>query len=200
MSVAVARALLTAARARYKAHPTEAAHDLVKRRLYQLAKAKKQAAVVVDISDDGLARLAKLEGEIPYAYNDSRGFATAWVGHLIAQRPVNDADRRKWGTPQHPASMTEVRAFFRRDLEPYVQAVALVWSKAPKPPTQHQFDACVSLAFNIGTGGFTTSTVAKRIRAGAPPSDVATAFLMWNQPPEIRGRRKHEYDLYLKGA
>lgn len=153
---------------------------------------------VTTISEAGVEFIAEKEGVTRWAYNDSRGFATAWVGHLIAQRPVNDADRRTWGTPQHPAPLSKVLAYFRTDLRAYDLAVAQVWAAAPKGPTQNQYDSCVSLAFNVGAGGFTSSTVARLIRTGAPAIRVADAFLLWNKPPEILGRRKSERALYLK--
>lgn len=150
------------------------------------------------ISEAGLKFLSDHEGIIPYAYNDSRGFATAWIGHLIAERPVNDADRKKWGTPQHPAKHADVLAFFRKDLQPYEEAVARAFHGAPHQATPNQFDACVSLCFNIGIGGFSSSTVVKRIRHGESPGQIAHAFLLWDKPPEIRGRRRAEHNLFLK--
>jgi lysozyme len=47
------------------------------------------------------------------------------------------------------------------------------------PFSHHQFDACVSLCFNIGVGGFTHSTVLRRINAG-DLDGAAAAFIMWD--------------------
>ena len=68
------------------------------------------------------------------------------------------------------------------------------------PVTQNQFDAMVSLAYNIGTGAFLKSTLLKKVNAG----DFAGAgeeFLKWNKSggKELLGltrRRKKEFDLF----
>ena len=67
--------------------------------------------------------------------------------------------------------------------------------------TQNQFDAMVSLAYNIGTGAFLKSTLLKKVNAG----DFAGAseeFLRWNKAngKEVLGltrRREREKQLFL---
>ena len=67
--------------------------------------------------------------------------------------------------------------------------------------TQSQFDAMVSLAYNIGTGAFLKSTLLKKVNAG----DFAGAgeeFLRWNKAngKEVLGltrRREREKQLFL---
>ena len=46
--------------------------------------------------------------------------------------------------------------------------------------TQHQLDAMVSLAYNIGIGGFTGSTVLRKHKAG-DYAGARAAFAMWNK-------------------
>jgi lysozyme len=46
--------------------------------------------------------------------------------------------------------------------------------------TQHQFDAMVSLAYNIGVGAFSKSTVLRKHRAG-DYAGAQAAFAMWNK-------------------
>ncbi len=69
---------------------------------------------------------------------------------------------------------------------------------------QHEFDACVSLAYNIGTAGFAGSTVAKAHRRGDKPA-AARAFGLWNKArvggvlkplPGLTTRRAAEAALY----
>lgn len=62
--------------------------------------------------------------------------------------------------------------------------------------TQHQFDALVSICFNIGTGGTRKSTFMKRINAKDSMTNIITAILMWDKPKEIIGRRTKEAKLY----
>jgi lysozyme len=67
--------------------------------------------------------------------------------------------------------------------------------------TQSQFDAMVSLAYNIGTGAFLKSTLLKKVNTG----DFAGAgeeFLRWNKAggKEVLGltkRREREKQLFL---
>lgn len=72
------------------------------------------------------------------------------------------------------------------------------------PVTQAQFDAMVSLAWNIGVGGFAKSSVARLHRAG-DYAGAADAFLKWNRAggkllePLVR-RREAERALYLSSG
>jgi lysozyme len=70
---------------------------------------------------------------------------------------------------------------------------------------QHQFDAMVSLAFNIGSRAFRTSTVLRQHRAGNYLA-AADAFLMWDKDhqdgqlvvvPGLLKRRQIERACYL---
>jgi hypothetical protein len=87
----------------------------------------------------------------------------------------------------------EVDQILSRDL---VKFEATVNRAVTVPLTQGQFDALVSLCFNIGQGGFAKSTVVKRLNAGNYRG-AADAFLMWNKPPEIMGRRRGERQQFL---
>jgi lysozyme len=148
-----------------------------------------------ELTELGLNFLVAQEGVRRYAYNDSRGFATFGVGHLIGQRPVNDDDRRKWGTPQNPKSMQFVFDVLDRDLDRYEAAVR---DAIKVPLSGNQFAACVSLCVNIGTHGFAGSTLARRINARASRSEIAAAFRMWKRPPELGPRREREIKLYFR--
>jgi lysozyme len=75
-----------------------------------------------------------------------------------------------------------------------------VGSPAPKV-TQNQFDAMVSLCYNIGPGNFRTSSVIRRFVRG-DIAGAADAFLMWNKAggqilPGLVKRRKAEVELFL---
>jgi len=81
---------------------------------------------------------------------------------------------------------------------------------------QGEFDALVSLAFNIGTGNFAGSTLRKKInenkyRTGDAAQrqtaidQIEIAFLAWDksggkQLPGLTARRKAEADAFLKSA
>ena len=67
--------------------------------------------------------------------------------------------------------------------------------------TQNQFDACVSLAYNIGCAGFAGSSVARDLNAHNL-SAAADAFLMWDRQhgtvlQGLLNRRADERQLFL---
>ena len=132
-------------------------------------------------SEAGVKLLMDREGVRTKAYKDSVGVWTIGVGHTAAAGP-----------PDPRAGLTITRAqalaLLANDLKSYEAAVN---TAVKRPLTQNQFDACVSLCFNIGQGGFKKSTVVKRINAG-DMRGAADAFMMWVKPPELRGRRAAE--------
>lgn len=69
---------------------------------------------------------------------------------------------------------------------------------------QHQFDALVSLAYNIGMGNFAKSTLLGLVNKKAERIQVGNEFLKWNKSKgkELKGltnRRKTEAELYKTG-
>lgn len=187
--------------ARWKDEDALRAHWL---KLYQQAKtmvaARGKQIVALKptaMSPKGVDFLIREEGFVPYAYNDPANNATFGVGHLLHLGPVTQTDRNKWGTKAHPSSRDHVVAVLEQDLhDKYEAAVrSATGGKLTKP---YQFDAATSLAFNIGTGGFSSSTVAREIRAGHLQK-AADAFLMWDKPAMLKPRRERERTLFLTG-
>jgi len=129
----------------------------------------------MDISPAGLAALAAREGVRTKAYRDTRGIWTIGVGHTAAA-----------GEPHPHEGMTltqqQVMELFRNDLKQYVKAV----NEAVKvTSTQNQFDAMVSLCFNIGPNGFAHSSVVRDLNAGQIHA-AAEAFMLWDRPAVLR--------------
>jgi GH24 family phage-related lysozyme (muramidase) len=95
----------------------------------------------------------------------------------------------------------EAHARLVADVARFEQAVAKALTV---PANENQFAAMVSLAFNIGTGGFARSSVLRRHNA-RDFTGAADAFLLWNKGggrvlPGLVRRRKAERDLYLMAA
>jgi len=72
-----------------------------------------------------------------------------------------------------------------------------------KPLNDNQFSACVSLAYNIGTGNFKKSSVFKKLNINPNDSTIADSFRLWNKGggKVLRGlvnRREAEIQLYFK--
>lgn len=139
------------------------------------------------MSADGRRALIAREGRELTAYRDTKGILTIGVGHTSAA-----------GAPQVTAGLkiseAECDAILARDLGQFEDVVNAVGAQL----SQKSFDALVSLAFNIGAPAFTGSTVAKQLRAG-DLQGAASAILLWNKPPEIRKRRRGEYDQFRAG-
>lgn len=66
-------------------------------------------------------------------------------------------------TPGEHITQAQAEQFLKNDLK---TAETAVRNSIHVPITQNQFDACVSLAFNIGGSGFANSDVASRLNAG----------------------------------
>jgi lysozyme len=91
---------------------------------------------------------------------------------------------------------------FEQHLAQFEAAVRDGIGKAPT--SQAQFDAMVSLTYNIGPSAFARSTVLRRHKAG-DFDGAAKAFLMWNKGggKVLRGltrRREAEAALYRSGS
>lgn len=185
-----------------RAHAENHRHRIAWQKLYQERRTKRRAldrqiakTRITQVDHAGEVFIREREGCVLHPYNDSRGFATIGVGHLIAQRPVNDADRRRYRAfDQHDAD-----ALLAKDLDRFEAVVADAFNGSPlaKGDYQNAFNACVSLAFNIGVAGFAGSTVAREIRAGHRRK-AADAFLLWDKPPELKPRRVLERALFLR--
>lgn len=141
------------------------------------------------MSANGRALLIRREGFKTRAYRDSVGVWTIGVGHTSAAGAPHV-------TPGLVIGKDEVDAILSRDLVKYENTVD---SAVRVPLTQGQFDALVSLCFNIGQGGFAKSSVVRRLNE-SNYRGAADAFLMWNKPSEIMGRRRGERAQFLKAT
>ena len=62
---------------------------------------------------------------------------------------------------------------------------------------QNQFNALVSLAYNIGINGFRNSTVLRKVNINPNDSTIKEAFMMWTKDKELIGRRESEVKQYF---
>ena len=99
-------------------------------------------------------------------------------------------------------SQAQAEARLRDDLAAFEGGVTRAIAGAATSPAQ--FGAMVSLAFNIGIGAFSSSSVARLHREG-DHKGAADAFLMWNKGggqvlPGLVRRRLAERTRYLAAA
>jgi lysozyme len=126
------------------------------------------------------------------------------IGHVIdpSHIAVKYADRKNLPIPpgwDRQLSMGEVDAILAQDLSRFERGVARLCPGATSH--QGQFDALVSLAFNIGLGNVQRSSVRMRYNRG-DIEGAADAFLMWTKAagrvlPGLVKRRNDERALFL---
>jgi lysozyme len=139
----------------------------------------------------GLALIKAFEGLRLTTYRDAAGILTIGFGHTAAAGPPKPR-------PGLRITAGEAQALLVRDLDRYETAVA---AALRRPPAQDQFDAMVSLCFNIGPGNFARSRVVRAFNAG-DDLKAAQAFLGWTQAgggslAGLRRRRLAESRLFL---
>jgi len=140
---------------------------------------------IMAIAKSTLAFVTKEEGFKTKAYADTKGLMTIGVGHLIKPDEAHLKDAI--------LSLDQVEDLLQSDLKWCDEAVN---QSIKVPLNQNQYDALYSLCFNIGATHFKESTVVKKINQG-DLAGAADAFLLWNKPPELEGRRKRERALFL---
>lgn len=86
----------------------------------------------------------------------------------------------------------KVREVFSHDVARFEEAVN---NSVDVVLDQHQFDALVSFAFNVGIGAFKSSTMLRKINAKLF-DEVPAQFDRWNIPPSIITRRNGEREQF----
>lgn len=135
----------------------------------------------MQMSAHGRVLLSQREGIRLKAYRDSKGIPTIGVGHTSAAGPPTVT----MGMTITPQVCDEI---LTRDLKKFENTLN---AALKVPVVDHEYDALLSIMFNVGPK-FGTSTCIKRLNA-SDRHGAAQAILMWNQPPEIVGRRHAEY-------
>ena len=145
------------------------------------------------ISNRGLELIKDFEGLSLKPYLDVVNIPTIGWGNTFYEDGTKVTLKDKPITEERANELLEVIA--NRDF------ADKIFPKIRVPVSQNQFDAMVSLAYNIGVGNFLKSTLLKKVNAG----DFAGAseeFLRWNKAggKEVLGltkRREREKQLFL---
>jgi lysozyme len=118
----------------------------------------------------GRATIATREGNKLTAYRDSVNILTIGVGHTSVAGPPKVVE----GMKITRAESDEILSRDLKDVEKTINRLVKV------ELTQNEFDALVSLVFNIGGGAFGKSTLLKKLNAG-DHKGAADAFLSWDK-------------------
>lgn len=150
------------------------------------------------LSPIGVQLICSFEGYRSMAYPDPVGIWTIGYGTTrIDGRPVHAG---------LTCTVEQAEMWLRHDVQIAERAVNAV---APPTILQCQFDACVSLTYNIGSGAFQQSTIARKLRAGQPNAVLESNFVAWNKlrnaeqmlvpSAGLTRRRRAEFHLFSTG-
>lgn len=141
------------------------------------------------LDDKGFKALHEREGLKLKPYKDTQGIWTIAMGNTY----YLDGTKVKGTDPElslmHAEKLANLTAIdFASKVDKLVKSNV----------NQNQFNALVSLAYNIGINGFSNSTVLRRVNADPNDGKIQDAFMMWTKNPELIGRRKSEVKQYFK--
>ena len=130
----------------------------------------------MNVSDNGIEFLILKEGLKLNVYKDVVGLLTIGVGHLITKE--EKASGTIYGI-SYKDGITKEQALEikKNDLAKFEEGVT---NLVKVDVTQNEFDALVSLSFNIGIGAFGKSTLLKFLNGGKSKLEVSDEFLKWN--------------------
>ena len=140
------------------------------------------------LSSLGLALLAYFETFKPTAYRDQHGVLTIGYGHT-----GDDVTEGMTCTYEQAVGWLTIDvARAEEGVSDHVKVII----------AQHEFDAMVSLAFNIGVTAFANSTLLSMLNAA---EDAADQFLVWDRiagqtNSGLLARRHVERALFLDGG
>ena len=146
----------------------------------------------MSVSNLGVDLICGFEGKRLVAYDDGVGVWTIGFGTTIYP---NGIKVKKGDT----CTEAQAKSYMAHDLKKFEQAVN---GAVNIPLNQNQFDALVSLAYNIGTGAFNKSTLVKKLNAG-DIRGAADQFDVWvnaggKRMQGLVNRRAKEKELFLK--
>lgn len=148
--------------------------------------------IAMEVSSHGVDFIIGLEGKKNKAYKDSKGLWTTGVGHLIKD------DEQYLITKT--LSDSEVSDLFKKDLKRFVVAAN---DAINVPLSQHEFDAIISVLFNIGSGwgdGIgTEASFISDINFHRGENKTLHDIMAFRKPIELLPRRAKEARLYDKG-
>lgn len=143
-------------------------------------------------SDVGVDLISGFEDTRFKAYDDGVGVWTIGTGTTVYPNGV----KVKQGDT---CTLEQAKTYFKHDLAKFEKTVN---ESVTVPLTQNQFDALVSLTYNIGSGAFNNSTLLKKLNKG-DYQGAADQFLAWKKAggkvlPGLVRRREAERALFLK--
>ena len=122
----------------------------------------------MSVSNKGVDLICEFEGKRLAAYDDGVGVWTIGFGTI---KYPNGVRVKKGDT----CTLEQAKEYMRHDL---IEFEYTVNSSVKVPLNQNQFDALVSLAYNIGSSAFKSSTLVKKLNTG-DYQGAADQFNVW---------------------
>ena len=140
------------------------------------------------LDSKGYKALHDREGLRLKPYLDTQGVPTIAMGNTFYEngkkvtmmdKPITKIEAEKLGEVIADRFASEV--------------TALIKSKV----NQNQFNALVSIAYNIGVNGFKTSSFLKLVNKNPNDPKIKESIMLWTKNKELIGRRKSEVSQYF---
>lgn len=140
------------------------------------------------ISNAGIQLIAEFEGKKNKAYLCSAKYLTIGVGHnidanngKILKEVIGEKRFKEFETNKDSLILTEeeIGSLLSIDLTKYNLSLQKVLENVELD--QWEFDALLSLAFNIGVTAFKNSTIVKHLISKKPKEQIAHEFLRWSK-------------------
>ena len=140
------------------------------------------------LDESGYSELHKREGLRTKPYLDTRGIPTISLG--VTYYP----NGRKVTMQDKPITKIEAERLGKVVADRFASEVTtLIKSNV----NQNQFNALVSIAYNIGINGFKTSSFLKLVNKNPNDPKIKEAIMLWTKNKELIGRRKSEVNQYF---
>ena len=154
----------------------------------------------MELSKEGQNLIKGFESCDLYPYKDVGGLWTIGWGHLLTKDEIGN-QLLEW--LNHGITQDQADAFLITDTKRFVDSINKLFTHL----TQNQFDALVSLAYNIGISGLAKSCIPDLVRAGTIDARLEKVWrshckykkngLLLESKGLIR-RRKEEWELFSK--
>jgi lysozyme len=136
-------------------------------------------------SEAGVKAICREEGCLLTAYRDVAGVWTVGYGHTGSEVKAGLT-----------ITQDQAEALLKLDLARFERAVSAAVKSAGESLRQNEFDALVSLAYNIGSAAFYNSTLVAKLNA-KDFVGAAAQFTVWNRAggvfnPGLLARRTRE--------
>ena len=140
------------------------------------------------LDSKGYKALHDREGLRLKPYLDTQGVPTIAMGNTFYEngkkvtmmdKPITKIEAEKLGKVIADRFASEVTALIKSNVN------------------QNQFNALVSIAYNIGVNGFKTSSFLKLVNKNPNDPKIKESIMLWIKNKELIGRRKSEVSQYF---